>query len=660
MIHPRFSRDSLPYLFIAGIALFMFRGIFAPGFMSGYDNSLHYYDAYYLINTLLPQYHWINGWSMQGMCGLPIFVDYYQVSTWLVLFLDKICFLSLNLSYKVTVLFSYIVLGAGFYKISSYRFGKIASLLIAVCLMLQKDIYLDRILGGLWTNYLALGLLFIFVHLLDIYIESMTLKKAAILGLLLALLILTHVFVAIFAFLLFSIYAVPYFLNAFKKKNVFKQSLIFVIPLMAFMISSYYLYGFIIARNYFSTYSSKEILTGIAWASKSFFGPLEKGTDLLSTFMINVPVLTRIVFSVFGLYIYFRKEKNSNIKRFLTCVAIFIFISLVFFSDILVNIFSWWRSVPFIGNLQTNRFLIYPQIGMYLFAAYGLFKFLGYSRKKKLVATLCAILILFSVFFHYACFAREGSRTLEQSPQMVNIFKVWNWVNENIAPDKERITYQDTYGNIDDPILLRSDVFNLSGIFTKVAQIGVSRPASPFPQEKYMRNDHNRIFGVSLDTVDDTFIGEMMGYFNSRYIVSVEPKLRQKLSNSKLFSKEENFGVFHIFKSRGIPDGWISFERSAAYKTVKFENQDLEFDIWNKSPRNEVLIKVSYHPFWRAWLNEKPVKINRDKYSLMKVALPETGYFRLKMSFNSFNHLWVSISCLSLIIGAVIATRRRS
>ncbi len=109
--------DIAPYLLIAGVAFFMFRGIFAPGFMSGHDNSFHYYDAYYLTTTLIPRYHWINGWSMQCLAGCPILLDYYQTGFLAIAFLNKALFLPLELSYKIMVYFSYAFLGIAFYQL---------------------------------------------------------------------------------------------------------------------------------------------------------------------------------------------------------------------------------------------------------------------------------------------------------------------------------------------------------------------------------------------------------------------------------------------------------------------------------------------------------------------------------------------------------------
>lgn len=653
-------KNAAPYIFIGAFAFFMFRGIFAPGFMSGYDNSFHYYDTYYLANTLIPEYHWISGWSMQGMAGMPIFVDYNQITPLVMVILNKIFFLPLDFVYKLMVLFSYMFLGAGFYKFASSRFGKVAALFIATCLMLQADIYRDMLLAGMWNNALAIGLLFIFLHYLDGYIKNMATKRAFLLGLILALIILIHLYTAVVAFLILCIYLFPYIVTAYRNKVNFRKSLIYscIITLSAIMISSYYLYGFIIARNYFEKLGGSLALTyGLWWGLKSFLGPLEPVNNI-PAFMINLPVLIRIFFGFLGFYIFFRKEKNLNSKRSLWHIFCFVMVCFLLSIDIFANC---WQRLPLIKTLQMSRFFIYIQLGMYIFAAYGFGKFMQFFKGKRAVIAACVFPVTISLFFHYAYIARNATKTLEQSPQMQNVYRVWDWVNANIPVDRSRIAYQNTVKNknVKDTILSRSDVFALSGIFTKVPQIGVSRPASSFPQEKFVRNDQGNIFGMLIKDTDDIRIGDRMRYFNAGHIVSAEPNLKQKLAESELFSKEANFGIFSIFRLKNFRSKWIDFEKGATYANLCLDNQHIEVDIQNGFAENHVFIKVARHPLWKARLNGIRVPISWDKYNLMKVSLPEKGFYKLVLSFNSFNVFWTAVSLLGVIICMTGITQKR-
>jgi hypothetical protein len=514
--------------------------------------------------------------------------------------------------------------------------------------MLQSDIYYDKILAGMWNNFLAIGLFFIFWHVLDKCIKAMTAKKALILGLILAFLILIHLYTAIVAFILLSIYLAPYMADAYKNKTYFRRSLFYscTIPLVAIIASSYYLHSLVITRDYYEKFGKAiPLKQGFEWWVKSFFGPLRR-VNGISGFMINLPVLTRVFFGFLGVYVLFlKKEGNQPFKRSLKRLLWFLAACTLFF---IMDRFEWWQKIPLITALQPSRFFVYIQLGMYIFAAYGIARFLNYFKNKNFIITACVVPLVFSAFFHYAYIARDATKTLEQSPRMQNVYKVWDWVDANIPPGKGRVVYQNTIGNMDDPIFKRSDVFALSGVFTKIPQIGVSRPASSFPQEKYMRNDHGNIFGRDVDKADAAFVRDMMDDFNAGYIVSVEPDLASKLDESGLFHREEAFGSFSIFRLKDFTNGWINFKKDADYKTTTFENQRVTFDIWNKSVNNQAFIKVAYHPFWKARLNGRVVEIKQDKYSLMGIPLPEKGIYELILEFDSFNPFWVAVSLIAL------------
>lgn len=264
-----------------------------------------------------------------------------------------------------------------------------------------------------------------------------------------------------------------------------------------------------------------------------------------------------------------------------------------------------------------------------------------------------------SVLFHYMYFADAASVTLDKSANMSYVRDVWSWINDNIKGESSRITYQSTLGNVDDPVLKRSDVFALSGIFTKVPQIGVFRSASPFPQEFFMRNDHGSIFGRETGSVGAPFVRDTMEYFNSSYIVTVEPDLRNKLETSDIFVKEARMGPFDIFRLKNPIEKWIAFTKEGEYKIDEFTDEKVVVDIHNNSVDNEAFIKIAYHPMWKAALNGKSVPIKHDAHSLMKIELPEKGDFRLELAFNSFSPVLVSFSFLSFLSAALLITFKK-
>ena len=82
------------------------------------------------------------------------------------------------------VLFSLVLICCSMYFLVTSRFGRKAAICASLILMLQKDVYLDKILSGMWENYLAIGVLLIFFALLHKYANCLSLKKAILLGIL--------------------------------------------------------------------------------------------------------------------------------------------------------------------------------------------------------------------------------------------------------------------------------------------------------------------------------------------------------------------------------------------------------------------------------------------------------------------------------------------
>jgi hypothetical protein len=649
--YTEFAKRAVPYMVIAGVAFFIFRGIFAAGPMSGYDNSIHYYESYFLANTLIARGHWISGFCMQGLAGCPMFLYHPQLGFLLIVFLNKIAFIPLELAYKLIVLFSYVLLGAAFYRLSSRRFGRMPSLVMAVSLMLQKEIYCDKILAGIWNNYLATGIFLIFFDMLDRYAEDLTARRAALLGFILALIILAHLFTAIFAFLSVFIYAAYCLKSARSRSSLARRGAAYsIIPAAALALSAYYLYGFFATAGYLAKFPPKDIATGLEWGLKSLFGPIEGSLQEMRAFLLDVPVILRTIFSILGVYFFLTGKGASANRRFLTSVLAMTVVSLVFFSDIFVNLFGWWRALPLFGSLKTNRFLIYIHMGMYILAAYGLANFLERAKFKRFLLAALGGVIVVSSILSYELAAKEASRTISQSSEIANIFKIWRWVDENIPEGTARVVYQNTVGNINDPILRRSDVFALSGVFTKVPQIGSFLQATGFPQEEYMRDNDGLILGRPAALVDGAYISGVMSRLNAGAIVTVEPRLGGVLAGSRLFIKEKEFGPCLIFRLKDFEPAWAHFTKKAGCRILRLENERLEFNIINEDAGNEMNIKFSYHPFWEARLDGRPVKLEQDDYGMMKILLKEKGAHDLILEYKPVSRAWLAVSAIGFLV----------
>lgn len=647
---PNIIKRLFPYLAILVLTLFMLRGILSPGFMSGNDHCFHYADAHYLIYKLMPYDHWINGWNMKIMAGIPVLVDYSQIPFLVIAIFTGILQIPFDLACKFIVIISYLFVGAGIYFLCAPKFGKNSSLIMSLCLMLQTNIYLDHIMDGAWGNYFALGLMFVFMYYLDKVVDNLSWRKSIILGLIVASIILSYVFTVIFAAIFaFFLLAQHLMISDNKKKFILN---IMCMLLAATMITLYYLRGFAVCPNYFEPISPKIMDMGIQWAAKAFFGPLETSDHTILGILINMPVLIRISFGFIGIYFFLRHESDRKMRIFLNSVFWLIAISLIIFSDILPNLFAWWRRIPLLGTLQTSRCVIYAHAGLYIFAAYGLVSILRRLNRRLAITAFILLFLLISAtaYIHHERYAREATGTLDQSPEMANVYKVWKWINNNVDADKYRVFYQNTAGNMTPPILNRSDVFVLSAVFTKPQTLGVSRSPSPFPHIQHLLSYKHTIFGKPVAKIDAIFIKDRLEYYNARYIVTVEPGLKGMLTGSNLFENLATFGDFDIFEVRNFNGDWIYSEKPISFKVLELDGNNASFELENGATDNGAVIKIGYHPLWKASLNGMRVSISADQYGMIKINLPEKGKFLLRLHFRSFDPLTTTVSAATLLI----------
>ena len=662
-------KNLVVFLLIIIFCAIFFYPIFDSGYLVHGDSPSHHFEHDFLVKQLLPVHSWVNGWCMQDFLGYPILLYRSQLPLWLTVIIGKAPFVSLLDSYKIMILLALIFLACSMYFLISSKFGLKAASCVSFILLLQKDIYLDKILAGMWENYFAIAILLIFFMVLHKYSYCITLKKTALLGILLAVIILSHLFTAIIAFSLVFIFLLinrPRSLESALKRRL-HYLCFFLIPIFGIAISFFYIYSLWETNWYFRPMGSpKPLLLGISWTCKGFFGGFERFftmeqlfsrhyveflTGFSKSFLINFPLIIRDLFGVYGMWFFWRERSSlyPN-KNFLTATAVVTVFSLLLFSDLLFLIPAW-KYVPFIPNMLSNRFLVYAHLGLLIFAGHGLSRFFKKNNKiRRVIFVSLLALFVVSSLAHKSIYVKIGAVTFDKLPASRHLIDLWTWVAKNVNPSNTRIVYQNTVGNSKDPILGKSNIFSLAGLYNSVSQIGGMMAASPYPTERFTRTDNKTLFDKKIPYLDDLEIAGKMKDFNSRFIVSSEPVLREKLQNSNLFNNEQNFGQFSVFGLNDFTSRWVEFKyKDTNSDWVRFEDQLLELNINNKNANNWARIQVAFHPYWKARLNGKFVPIESGKYGLIKVFLEETGILRLKLSYDSKKRIPFIISSLSLV-----------
>ena len=274
------------------------------------------------------------------------------------------------------------------------------------------------------------------------------------------------------------------------------------------------------------------------------------------------------------------------------------------------------------------------------------------SNLRKGLYILLIILTVFEVF--KKIYVAENSLSMfNKIPASQNLEHLWTWIGENINKSEGPVVYQDTYfsGKPEDPFFF-SHIMTLSAKKTGIPQfISLHASESPCTMARQVFMENNCIFGIPVDMMKDGQLYKFMNLVNARYIVSCEEKLQSKLSDSDLFILIKSYPPFTIFVLKNKEQIKL-YEFSVSgteCEITELKDNHMVFNIKNPVSDNLMLLKITWHPYWKAFINKKEVFISRSQFGMMEITLPEKGNIQIELRYNSFNPLTVFISLFFLL-----------
>jgi len=645
------NREIIPYILIVTIALALTYSMFSPGFMVYTDNPTHIASVHFLIDNLLPEQKWITGWSNWDFLGFPIMLYTYQLSYLLTAFLSII--LGINLAYKLVILLSIIFPSIALYILLNKKYKILPAAIASILFLLTRPI-LSHQLVGMYNEFISIGFFILFIYFLQ---KKYTPKNTIILAVLFFLTVISHPY-AILTLLYFSLIL----LFIYRKEKEFIKNYLKVSGL-GLLLSSYYLLPILLTGNWLAKFGWPigpsllstfiHLIYQILFSVPNYFtiyGFINAASSFSLTaikyfaeiILASLPQLITVTLATIGLY-YYKKD-----DKFLTPVLIFTAISFILGT-------GFWYYLPLIKNIAllqgivSYKFIYYGRIGLVIFAAYALsrIKF----DKIKYIAYALVVLLLFSASSGYLV-EKDWMATSESTPYVDEVNSVWQWVKNNVNGSETRVIYQHLAGNFkQNSVLDTSSIFAMSSYFTNIPSIGIWSGGTPYPSEGLRSTENQRLLGKGVQNITDKELTEGMNLVNARYIVAVEPNLKNRLGDS-LFVKRFNTTHLSIFELKDYKPEWI--ETDGFYKLNKFKDNEIEFYIENAT---YALVKMQYHPYWKAYLNDKEIKVDKNKDSLIILNVDEING-NLKLSYSSRNLLGIILTILGFIF--IMRTRSRS
>lgn len=668
------------YLIIIALAIFISYKIFRPGFMLFLDNPTHLSMYKYYIEEIILKQHYIYGFNPSDFAGMPIGSIYSQIGFWLLTIMNLILKIPLEISYKILVFSAYLAPSLLLYFICSKYFGKIPSLIISLLyLIIWKDVILT-IFGGMWTYYIGISFLLVFLHFLIKFYTKPSIKYVLILSVLFSLIIFSHPFATFAAIYLMGAFFIA---NLFIRKTYIKKTTIglIVIFILAFLTTAIYTlplaldlsnwlrsYAWGLGVNYFQIVY--RLILPLAFAVPQnlmltdLINPIASQNYLLflknawQFFVASFPQLIILLCSIIGIKSYIKNRKESSEKMFfLSVILIFSIISFIVSSGFW-HLNSFLHNLPIISGLISHRFQIYTEIGMLIFAAYGITELWN----KKIIKednffykrrNIFAIILLLFILINFSAYYPQDKivKTSESSEVFKEeVLPLWSWIKENVDGEETRILYQSFWKNTD-PEYDSDSIHAMSVHYTNVNFIGGWTGGTPNPTEFTLTSTKgNRLLGKTIETISDEEMIAKLKMLNAKYVVAIEPKLKDKLGSSKNFEKEYSIGRFEVYSLKNYTPEWFDFKYKTRYTINTLESQKIDVTIENIQEGNKILIKIANNPYWYAYIDNKEIEIKDNGLGLMEVDLQKTGNLHLKLVYNPIRRVYLSLTLIGLFL----------
>lgn len=624
--------------------------------LSSWDMPGHFFASFYYKEYLWPNFQ---GWNHLAFGGYPQGYFYPSFFHWLVGGLAKI--INLGIAFKFILSLSIILLPISiFLWLKSLGFQILERVLTLIWIFIFLNIIKYDIGGdfystftvGLITFQFSLPIYFFYLYFLKE--GSLNFKKLLIAIFLFAIIIISHIFVALTTFFSSLIY---FFLFYFKKGLWLRY---FIHLILVILLVSFWLIPFF----YFSSFR-----TGVIVGKYIPLHPLFLLATIISLFLIVKkndqlvkPILAFLVifFFFFGLEQHFLQKFFSHYPIHLYRFLIFIYLLIaILISRLFVNLNFQKLGIIFsLFVFFLSIFFVYKEIFPFLkrspkISLYGMEDFLGIAPSQSTEE---------DIFMRTRAPHILSHTLLLQKNKLLNGLFVESSINTKAIQSLFHEIYQDcfTWGvNFYQP--------NKSLIKEHLDYLGVCWIMSYSKLEEIERQFKNQ-----LKVIQSSFIFEIDGqkgikeifiyafpHCSMAKIISLPKPILEKdwekninqwwsdpqLINQVLVQARNQKEEEEISKSDFI------FEPQAQIKLIeKKEPNYYKFKIDSKTEQF-VYFKIPYFPNWRVYQNGKEIKTYRASPSFLLVRAKDTIEIKFIKNKIEVASLWLSlISWLSLIL----------
>lgn len=660
--------EIITWSLILAVGLVISRGLFQPGTILSGDNAVHQAEISALKEIVLAEQSWWSGWYEGDFAGYPLLVYQYPLGKWLVALLSFLPGLSLETAYKWFVFLSWLFPALVTVRMLGRRGYSLLTLLTVSAFYLACfDAFLLS-LAGMWNQYLSAGLFLIAVDCILKMLNSGCIRQVAIAALWTSVAAVSHQFMLV----LLPVVWLTVMSHTVRRRGVFSRETCFLLllPFLSLLLSAWYFLPI------FATWDWPGfVVSPMDWYNlcSSLF-PIVS-SDLLRTegfsscgnpriFLYSLGMIAALIwgFSGMAFLVSGGKKEGNRDPLFITAAGILIGVT----GLILLVL---WEPVPFFRSFTLSvgggRLALYLLLPLMLLSALSLEPLPGNRPagiKRKMLCLLPLLLLIPNLA--WASVSRsfplpeilyiegEGDRRTEE---MKGLDRVFAWLKAHGVPGEGRVLFQDTAYNFRNHQLFWSHALARGRGETGLWSLGSSGQLF-VPTDPLTRTQGISIFGKIRSEMTPEELGEKLKLFNCRWALSCEPELESLLRSCDSVEPVISEGRFTLFRTLGELNWAEIVEGEGEVRTIRQTDSRRIMEAEILSPAGAlIMVKSSYHPWWRASLNGDDIPAERGQPDqLLRVKIPGEGRFQINLEFRPPRLLPVFLTFIGLMAGAAM------
>lgn len=662
----------------------------SPGALLFGDNPMHQAEIRRLLNDILPNQHWISGWSFDEFAGYPLYLYHYVLGPYLVAATSIIVTCSVAVAYKFWVIASFALAGWSIYLfLQKWRpVGAAAAWSLSAMFLLLSPLPQNHALG-MWNFTLGVGLLmFTWTALLEL-LERATAARFVKTAFFIALMPLVHPYIALSTLLICGLASAVHFIQL-RRAALRGIAALAAAGVAGGILASFYIIPFLTSRGWGSTPSPPTIPLGtIGERTLAFLGgflnilfdPLDvhhftaaggrSAESLLwqARFEIHLwgPAAAR-AFAILLLIAVPRAIYKCRERDFIRNSALAIFLCIVIFQ------LQWWRSFFFASIqgtvlqniLEAQRFVPIAWLAGFIMIA-------DMTGAAAVKFRICIILLsLAGVAGGASSIAARAvvEHTTESAAGAGyhTIQEGFAYLRKTSAAARGRLAVETPFQQAPIPLLTTDLWCYGSHIFAPVPvecgwrTFGAWCAGWLYPTAELALTEGDSFFGGPAKRLTkDQFLYYTRELNIEKLLLRDGPFVEQLKSFGAVGAAEWSGAGYGIYTITGGSAGYLQSERgSAAIENITFSGASVAADFVMKDGPADARLSLSYHPSWRAALDGAPVELHKSELGLIKFNVPGPGKHHFEMNFAPprLAPAIVSIAGALLLIGIWTRARR--